>query len=110
MKEVGRFPKRRLDDEELVRIPHPPFDIVVALVDGVPYALEDACNHGGASLAEGFIKGERIVCPLHGYVFDVRTGELLAPKGLCDAQRKFTTTVEGDEIVVWDEFRLQIVG
>ena len=108
MKEVARFPRSRLEEEELVRLTHPPFDIVVALVDGVPFALEDSCNHAGASLAEGFLKAERLVCPLHGYVFDIRTGELLAPKGLCDAQRRYEVTIEGDEVVVWDEFKLTI--
>ena len=109
MKEVARIPRSRLDEDELVRLPYPPYDIVVALVDGVPFALEDSCNHAGASLAEGFLKGDRLVCPMHGYVFSLRSGELLAPKGLCDAQRRYKATVEGDDVVIWDEFKLTIV-
>jgi len=109
LKEVARIPRSRLDEDELVRLPYPPYDIVVALVDGVPFALEDSCNHAGASLAEGFLKGDRLVCPMHGYVFSLRSGELLAPKGLCDAQRRYKATVEGDDVVIWDEFKLTIV-
>lgn len=84
--------------------------MLVALVDGVPYAIEDACNHAGASLAEGPRDGDRVVCPMHGYVFSLRTGELIAPRGLCDRQRTFVTTTEGEDVLVWDAFALEIVG
>ena len=87
---------------------YPPFDVVIGIVDGKPYAIEDACNHAGSSLAEGFLDGERVACPMHGYVFSIRTGELLAPKGLCDNQRKFDAWLEGDDIVIGDPFELVI--
>ena len=109
MKVVARVPRASLAEGELVRVAYPPYDLLVTLVDGVPYAIEDACNHAGASLAEGFIEGERVVCPMHGYVFSMRTGELLAPRGLCDAQRTYRAAVEGDEVVVYDDFVMTIV-
>lgn len=39
------------------------------------YAVQNACTHSGASLSDGKINylGE-IVCPLHGYIFDLSTG------------------------------------
>jgi nitrite reductase/ring-hydroxylating ferredoxin subunit len=110
LKLVGRVARSLLVDADFVRLPHPPWHVLVALVDGVPYAIEDACNHAGASLAEGPRDGDRVVCPMHGYVFSLRTGELIAPRGLCDRQRTFVTTTEGEDVLVWDAFALEIVG
>ncbi len=107
---VARVPKASIAEGQLLRIKYPPFDVLVTMVDGVPWAIEDACNHAGASLAEGFLRGgDRIVCPMHGYVFSMRTGELLAPRGLCDRQRTFEAKIEGDEVVIRDTFVLGIV-
>jgi nitrite reductase/ring-hydroxylating ferredoxin subunit len=39
---------------------------------------------------------------MHGYVFDLPTGHLLAPRGLCEHQRRFLARFEGDEVVVSD--------
>ena len=91
-----------------MRIPYPPYDVAVAMLDGQPYAIEDACNHAGSSLSEGFVEKDCVACPMHGYVFSIRTGALLAPKGLCDDQRKFAAWLEGDEIVVGDPFEIVI--
>ena len=83
------------------------FDVLVSIVGGVPHAIEDACNHSGASLSEGYrTRGDCVACPLHGYVFELRTGKLVAPRGLCDDQRRFVAEIEGDEIVVWDPFEI----
>ena len=110
MKLVARVPLSDLAEGKLVRVPYPPYDVLVTLVNGQPYAIEDACNHAGASLAEGSIEGERVVCPMHGYVFSVRTGELLAPEGLCDSQRIFATRVEGGDVLVFDDFTISLVS
>ncbi len=91
-----------------VRVPYPPFDILVAWVDGVAFAIEDACNHAGASLAEGWLEASCVVCPMHGYVFDLKSGKLLRPKGLCGDQRTYRARVEGDEVVVYDDFVLTV--
>jgi nitrite reductase/ring-hydroxylating ferredoxin subunit len=109
LKLVGRVPRARLLAEELVRLDYPPWNVLVAWVHGVPRAIEDACNHAGASLVEGSRQGDQVVCPLHGYVFALETGELVAPRGLCENQRCFLAVVEGDEVVVYDPFELQIV-
>jgi len=109
VKLVGRVPKSALEGGQPVRVPYPPYDVMVAIVDGVPRAIEDACNHGGASLAEGAIEGDRVICPLHGYVFSICTGELIAPRGLCDAQRTFEARDEGDAVAIYDPFSLVLV-
>jgi nitrite reductase/ring-hydroxylating ferredoxin subunit len=102
LKLVGRVPRARLEGGAMVRLEHPPFHVLVAIVDGAPYAIEDACNHAGASLSEGDRRGACVVCPMHGYAFDVKTGRLVEPRGLCDDQRTLVARVEGDDVVVWD--------
>lgn len=108
MKLVGRIPRTSVLDGAVVRVPYPPFDVLVSQVGQEYFGIEDACNHAGQSLSEGPRHGDRIVCPMHGYVFDLKTGELLQPRGLCDHQRRFVCETEGDEIVIWDPFQIAI--
>ena len=110
MKFVGRVPLARLVAGEMVRIEYPPWHVLVAWADGGPRAMEDACNHAGASLVEGSRDRDSVSCPLHGYIFSLTTGALLAPRGLCDDQRCFYAQVEGEDVVVYDPFELRIGG
>ena len=92
----------------LLCVSYPPFDVCVALVDGTPLAIEDCCNHAGASLSEGDLDGDCVTCPQHRYVFSMRDGALLAPRGLCQDQRRFAAEIVGDEVVIHDPFELAI--
>jgi len=38
------------------------------------FAIDDTCPHAGGSLSEGIVAGEDVICPLHAYAFDVRSG------------------------------------
>ena len=51
--------------------------VLLANVDGVFYALRDACGHRQAVLSRGRLQGHAVECPLHFARFDVRTGKLL---------------------------------
>ncbi len=50
--------------------------IVLARRDGRVYALEDRCAHRGGSLADGELKGECVVCPLHASEFRLEDGSV----------------------------------
>ncbi len=39
------------------------------------YAINALCPHAGAFLDMGFMDDHCVICPLHGWDFDVRTGE-----------------------------------
>ncbi len=52
-------------------------EIAVYNVDGEFYATDNSCPHRGAPLSEGVLCGHVIECGLHGWQFDVRTGECL---------------------------------
>ena len=38
------------------------------------YAIDARCIHAEAFLDRGFLDGHDVVCPLHGWAFDVRDG------------------------------------
>jgi nitrite reductase/ring-hydroxylating ferredoxin subunit len=111
LKLVGRVRRDALADGAMVRLAYPPFDVLVTKLEGGETygAIEDACNHAGASLVQGTrLARGRVSCPMHGYVFSLSTGELLVPKGLCDHQRRFRAEIDGDFVVIWDPFTVQI--
>lgn len=54
------------------------WQVLVANVDGKFYASNNACPHGGWSLAQGKLKGTTITCQLDGAKFDVISGKCLA--------------------------------
>jgi nitrite reductase/ring-hydroxylating ferredoxin subunit len=99
---VGRVPREKLEFGALVRLDDPPYNVLVALIDDEPFAIEDACSHAGASLSEGHRHGTSVICPMHGYVFDLRTGALVEPRGLCGDQRRFVARFDCEDVVVWD--------
>lgn len=68
-------------------------------VDGEYHALNDACTHEGASLADGTVEGDEIECPLHGGAFAIRTGEAASLPCVVSVE-KYRVRVVGDEIQV----------
>jgi 3-phenylpropionate/trans-cinnamate dioxygenase ferredoxin subunit len=64
---------------EAVRLDiHPPVS-VFHTDDGELYAIDDTCTHQDASLADGWLEGCEVECPLHASKFDLRTGAVDAP-------------------------------
>ena len=49
--------------------------LAVGRSDNGLFAVDDTCPHAGASLGEGMLDGDFLVCPLHAYAYDVRTGD-----------------------------------
>jgi nitrite reductase (NADH) small subunit len=41
------------------------------------FAVQAACPHRGGPLADGLLGGSTLICPLHGWKFDVSTGDAL---------------------------------
>ena len=48
-------------------------------IDGEVFAISDICTHADASLCEGEIEGDEVLCPLHFASFNIRTGECTGP-------------------------------
>ena len=63
------------------------------------HAVSNICSHAYAHLHEGRLRGHRVICPLHGASFDIRTGAVLgAPATVPIAS--YPVRVAGDQIEV----------
>ncbi|MFH1196738.1 MAG: nitrite reductase small subunit NirD [bacterium] len=52
-------------------------DVAVFNVDGKVFALSNVCPHQKAALIyDGFIEDGKIICPVHGWAFDLTNGNL----------------------------------
>jgi nitrite reductase (NADH) small subunit len=71
---------------------------LVALVDGAPYAVSDACPHRAASLSGGLLRDGVVTCPGHLWQYDVRTGARHDTRG--EGLACFPARLEGDDVVV----------
>ena len=45
------------------------------------FAIGNECPHQGGNLCDGWIEGEIVTCPLHGWEFDLRTGVCMTVPG-----------------------------
>jgi 3-phenylpropionate/trans-cinnamate dioxygenase ferredoxin subunit len=47
--------------------------------EGELFAIDDTCTHQDASLADGYVEGCEVECPLHASKFNLRSGTVDAP-------------------------------
>ena len=73
--------------------------ILICNTDEGFFAVEDMCTHALIPLCGGLIQGTLISCPLHGAVFDLKTGEVMAPPAFEDL-KTFNLKIEGTSISV----------
>jgi nitrite reductase (NADH) small subunit len=55
-------------------------DLAIAVFrtrDGQVHATEPWCPHRGGPLADGLVAADRVLCPLHGYAFELTTGRAI---------------------------------
>ena len=74
-------------------------DILVANVNGTYYAIGNVCTHMGCNLSDGILTREKVECPCHGSIFDVRTGAVVQGPALYPEQ-SFKLTVENGQILI----------
>jgi nitrite reductase/ring-hydroxylating ferredoxin subunit len=73
--------------------------IAIYNLNGEYFATDDTCTHAHASLSEGQISGDEIVCPLHFATFDIRTGQVTCGPAFEDL-RSYPVRVTGDTIEI----------
>jgi nitrite reductase/ring-hydroxylating ferredoxin subunit len=49
--------------------------VLLARVGGQVYAVSNVCPHAGCSLQGGILTSYLIMCPCHGWKFDIRNGQ-----------------------------------
>lgn len=63
------------------------------------FAVNDKCPHNGASLGNGYCTAEgSVVCPVHRYHFDLKTGR--AKSGLGDYVQTYPLETRNDGIYI----------
>ena len=75
-------------------------EILLANIDGEIFACDDICSHSYASLCEGDIDGPEVQCPLHGAIFNVKTGEAITPPAVVPLS-VFEVRIDGDDIFMF---------
>jgi len=83
-------------------------DMIGALVDrrrvlvlrfgGTVHAYEDRCAHQGVPLSGGRLDGYVLTCPVHEWLYDVRSGQGISPALAC--LNRFPVKIEHDQILV----------
>jgi nitrite reductase/ring-hydroxylating ferredoxin subunit len=75
--------------------------VALVNVEGSFYAVDNECPHRGGWLGEGELNLDwsewALECPLHGSIFDVRTGEVLNPPAT-DAVRTYPVEIDGGAV------------
>ena len=76
-------PRSAIEPGEALRVDGPDTGGVPIAVfrteDDEFFAVDDTCTHQDASLADGWLEGCEVECPLHASKFDLRTGAVDAP-------------------------------
>ncbi|BAS67475.1 MAG: (2Fe-2S)-binding protein [Gammaproteobacteria bacterium] len=72
--------------------------IFVTMNNGTLYAAENRCPHEDIELTLGCLKGNRVKCSLHGYSFDLTTGN--SSEDDVDNMRTYAVKQENNEIYI----------
>ncbi len=72
---VATFSELKNDKPLEVNVGETP--VVLISHNDLIYALSSTCVHAGGPLAEGEVKGDRIVCPWHGSQFRISNGQVV---------------------------------
>ena len=75
-------------------------NIVIAVfnINGVFYAISNSCVHKGGPLSKGFLDGDIVTCPWHGWKYSVKTGESSHEGG--DSVNSYEVKIIEDKIFV----------
>ena len=73
-------------------------DLFVTMNNGVLYCAENRCPHEDIKLTLGCLKGNRVKCSLHGYSFDLTTGD--SSEADVDNMQTYNVKQENNEIYI----------
>jgi nitrite reductase (NADH) small subunit len=72
--------------------------VAIANIDGVWHALDGLCSHQGGPVGKGTLSGSRLICPWHGWEYDVATGQHCTAANV--RQKSFLVECRGGELFV----------
>ena len=68
-----------LGEEEVMAVFVGSEEIALYNVEGEYFATHGVCTHENVGLADGFVEGDLIECPLHNACFEIKTGKAVNP-------------------------------
>jgi nitrite reductase/ring-hydroxylating ferredoxin subunit len=74
--------------------------IALFLVDGEVLAVDDHCLHTGGPLADGRVVDGCVICPWHGWVYELATGQKVVGSRASGDLPVYPVVVDGDEVKV----------
>ena len=92
-------PLAALDEGDCVAAQVAGREVLVCMVEGRLFALENRCPHAGVRLSGGRLDGWDVVCPGHLARFDVRSGAVTRGPA-AEAIQTFPALVEGGKVCV----------
>lgn len=100
---VCRVDEVRPDEVNAFRVEGVTWPVIVTRITapggaGELVATAGVCPHEDVSLADGHVDGSTLVCPGHGYGFDLSTGRCQHDASL--VLRRYAVTVVGDDVWV----------
>lgn len=78
---------------------HGDLQVLLARINEGIFAVENLCSHAFARFDAGRLRGARLVCPLHGACFDIRSGAALG-RPATGPIRTFRVRVDAGRILV----------
>jgi NAD(P)H-dependent nitrite reductase small subunit len=73
-------------------------EVALFKVDNEIYALSNICPHQHSALIyDGFIEDDCVVCPAHGWMFELKTGKLKTGKSRLE---NYPLLIKDDEIYI----------
>jgi nitrite reductase/ring-hydroxylating ferredoxin subunit/multimeric flavodoxin WrbA len=73
-------------------------EIAIFNLDGTYYAISNSCIHKGGPLSKGFLDGDIVTCPWHGWKYSLKTGK--SPHKGGDSVNSYPVKIIGDKIYV----------
>ncbi len=101
MKKTAVADWQKLEDRKAAYALVANVDLVVVRHDDNISVFYGRCLHRGALLADGFVKGDNLICGVHHWDFRVDTG--ISEYDNEEALPKFSAWVEGDMVLVDEE-------
>jgi nitrite reductase/ring-hydroxylating ferredoxin subunit len=93
-KVLGQTPK----EGTMVEIVLEGKDLFITMNNGILYCAENRCPHEDIKLTLGCLKGDRVKCSLHGYSFDLKTGD--SSEDDVDNMQTYAVKQENNEIYI----------
>ena len=73
--------------------------VVIARFKDDIYAVENLCSHAFARFNDGRLRGNRLMCPLHGACFNITDGSSFGPPAARPI-RSFDVRIEAGRVLV----------